>query len=137
MRSPWTGIFTFDGEDPDSKDKVHIDIEIMNDGRSFVMNRRRSVPKSHDLGLERMRGVVVFLDKDRIRLSVNMISWMVMNWNGSETGSRNYDDENDENGDRLEFEASVIEKFNVIEIQGMRLTRHTKGLPTIKSQSKL
>ena len=122
----WCGTFLFDGLDPVSKDKVHMDLDITEDGNSFLMNRRRSVPKSNDAGMERMWGSVSIED-GHLRLIVNKISWIVMSWNGSESGTRNYEEENEEDeslyGSRLILEAQIIEEFNSIEIEGMRLER--------------
>ena len=122
----WCGTFLFDGLDPVSKDKVHMDLDITEDGTSFLMNRRRSVPKSNDAGMERMWGSVCIED-GHLRLIVNKISWIVMSWNGSESGTRNYEEENEEDeslyGSRLTLEAHIIEEFNSIEIEGMRLER--------------
>ena len=122
----WCGRFVFDGLDPVSKDKVHMDMDITDDANSFVMNRRRSVPKSNDAGLERMWGSVRIEDES-LCLRVNKISWIVMSWNGSESGTRNYDEENKEGstlyGSRLVLEARIVEEFNCIEIEGMRLNR--------------
>ena len=122
----WCGTFLFDGLDPVSKDKVHMDMDITDDANSFVMNRRRSVPKSNDAGLERMWGSV-HIEDESLCLRVNKISWIVMSWNGSESGTRNYDDENKEDstlyGSRLVLEARIVEEFNCIEIEGMRLNR--------------
>ena len=101
-----------------------MDIDIT--GNAFSMNRRRSVPKSNDAGMERMWGSVCIED-GHLRLIVNKISWIVMSWNGSESGTRNYEEENEEDeslyGSRLTLEAHIIEEFNSIEIEGMRLER--------------
>jgi hypothetical protein len=126
MSKRWSGTFQFEGSDPVSKDKVYMDVDITNGGRCFMMNRRRSVPKSSDAGMERMWGSVHF-ENDRIRFRVRKISWIVMSWNGSESGTRNYDEENEEDssayGTRLVLEARIINEFDCIEIEGMRLKR--------------